>query len=228
MNAVYAQPGHWRTLGGVAALHGAVALALLSVEPAAEAVGLHQPLMVSLLAAPAPEPRALPKPRPAESRVQPQPAQPLPPPVFAAREEAASALTVPVSPPVPTPTPAVLSASEPGPEPAKPVVAAVAAIPAPPPALTPPRFDADYLDNPAPAYPVLSRRLGEEGRVLLRVFVDPEGAAARVEVRDSSGFERLDRAARETVLRWRFVPARQGDQAVAGWVLVPISFNLRS
>jgi TonB family protein len=88
-----------------------------------------------------------------------------------------------------------------------------------------PRFDADYLDNPAPAYPALSRRMGEHGRVLLRVHVTPEGSPAQIEVRESSGFERLDKAARDTVRRWRFVPAKQGDRGVAAWVLVPISFS---
>ena len=91
-----------------------------------------------------------------------------------------------------------------------------------------PRFDADYLTNPAPAYPALSRRMGEQGRVLLRVFVHADGSAGQVEIRESSGFERLDRAARDTVTRWRFVPARQGERPVAAWVLVPISFSLRS
>jgi protein TonB len=74
----------------------------------------------------------------------------------------------------------------------------------------------------------LSRRVGEHGRVLLRVYVQPDGAAAQVEVRESSGYERLDKAARDTVKRWRFVPAKQGDRGVAAWVLVPISFSIRS
>jgi protein TonB len=64
--------------------------------------------------------------------------------------------------------------------------------------------------------------------VLLRVFVNPDGGASQVEIRESSGFERLDKAARDTVRRWRFVPARQGDKGVAAWVLVPISFSIRS
>lgn len=70
----------------------------------------------------------------------------------------------------------------------------------------------------------MSRRLGEKGRVLLRVFVSAAGRAERVEVKASSGFERLDFAARESVAGWRFVPARCGDEHVAAWVLVPISF----
>ena len=90
--------------------------------------------------------------------------------------------------------------------------------------LIPPIFNADYLDNPKPPYPMLSRRNGETGRVMLRVYVTTEGRAGQVEVDKSSGFERLDNAARNAVAGWRFVPARRGSEHVAAWVLVPISF----
>ena len=92
--------------------------------------------------------------------------------------------------------------------------------------IVPPNFNATYLDNPAPLYPPLARRSGEQGRVVLRVLVTPNGAAEAVELRTSSGSARLDQAAIETVKRWRFVAARQGDQNVAAWVLVPITFSL--
>lgn len=100
-------------------------------------------------------------------------------------------------------------------------------VPATPP-VTAPRFDAAYLNNPAPTYPPLSRRLGEQGRVLVRVFVNPNGAPTKVQLRESSGHPRLDAAAEEAVRGWRFVPARRGDEPVGAWVLVPITFNLRS
>jgi periplasmic protein TonB len=95
-------------------------------------------------------------------------------------------------------------------------------------AIIPPKFDADYLDNPAPAYPALSRRLGEAGRVILRVFVDPNGLASRIEIFTSSQFDRLDQAAVEAVRRWRFAPALLGDKPVSASVLVPVNFSLRS
>lgn len=94
-------------------------------------------------------------------------------------------------------------------------------------AISAPRLDAAYLDNPPPAYPTLSRRLGEDGRVLLRVFVTPDGRAREVRIERSSGHARLDRAAREAVSRWRFVPAMRAEEPVAAWVLVPISFALK-
>ena len=96
-----------------------------------------------------------------------------------------------------------------------------------PPSVVPPRFDADYLDNPAPNYPALSRRMGEQGKVMLRVFVEPSGMATQLEVRTSSGSQRLDAAAIDAVRRWKFAPAKQGDKFVAAWVLVPINFSLR-
>lgn len=91
-----------------------------------------------------------------------------------------------------------------------------------------PRFDAAYLNNPEPDYPSLSKRLGEEGRVLLRVLVTAEGFAELVEIRQTSGHPRLDQAALTTVKRWRFTPARRGDERLAAWVLVPLSFQLEA
>jgi protein TonB len=108
------------------------------------------------------------------------------------------------------------------------VVAAPVAAPAPaPPApVVPPSFLADYLHNPPPPYPASSRRIGEQGRVVLRVLVNPQGEPEQVELRTSSGSPRLDTSALETVRRWKFVPARQGERPVAAWVLVPILFRL--
>jgi protein TonB len=94
------------------------------------------------------------------------------------------------------------------------------------PATTPPLFDADYLHNPKPRYPAAAARLRESGRVLLTVAVSAAGVPDRVEIATSSGSPRLDQAALDTVRRWRFVPARQGDQPVAATVTVPLVFRL--
>ncbi|MGH8681912.1 MAG: energy transducer TonB, partial [Burkholderiales bacterium] len=115
----------------------------------------------------------------------------------------------------------------PPPPPAEPIAAAPVAAPivAPLP-ITPPSFLADYLHNPAPAYPPVARRNGEQGKVFLRVLVGADGRPEQVELRTSSGSARLDTTALETVRRWRFVPARQADRPIAAWVIVPISFVL--
>ena len=115
-----------------------------------------------------------------------------------------------------------------------PVVEPAKVPPSPPPVVTnpapttfsPARFDAAYLHNPRPNYPAVSRRLGEEGKVLLRVLVSPDGRAAAVNLEKSSNFERLDEAARQAVAQWRFVPAKRGDEAVEATIIIPLVFRL--
>ncbi|HEU4655305.1 MAG TPA: energy transducer TonB [Steroidobacteraceae bacterium] len=90
------------------------------------------------------------------------------------------------------------------------------------------RFDADYLDNPQPSYPSISRRMREEGTVVLKVKVRVDGQPDVVLVQQASGSVRLDQAALSAVKLWKFIPAKRGDQAVESWVLVPIEFDLRA
>jgi protein TonB len=104
--------------------------------------------------------------------------------------------------------------------------AAAPPAPAPTPTPIPARLDANYLDNPKPVYPPLSRKANEEGKVVLKVLVEPNGLPSRVEISHSSGFDRLDKSAVTAVTRWKFTPARLGSEAVAGWISVPIHFSL--
>ena len=84
-----------------------------------------------------------------------------------------------------------------------------------------------YGTNPLPPYPLVARRLGKEGVVLLEVLVAPDGRAADVRMIRSSGFAPLDESAVTTVReRWRFVPARRDGVAVESRVTVPIRFRL--
>lgn len=91
-----------------------------------------------------------------------------------------------------------------------------------------PRFNVAHLSNPKPQYPSASKRLQEAGKVLLRVHVDASGTPTHIELRNSSGFTRLDNAAINAVRQWRFIPAKRGDIAIADWVLVPLNFELNS
>ncbi|MDD5578578.1 MAG: energy transducer TonB [Methylobacter sp.] len=89
-----------------------------------------------------------------------------------------------------------------------------------------PSFNAAYLHNPPPVYPNISRRLGEQGRVLLSVQVLVDGTAGSVALKNGSGSSRLDQAALEAVKKWRFISAKQGEKPVEAWVVVPVSFSL--
>lgn len=91
-----------------------------------------------------------------------------------------------------------------------------------------PKLNADYLHNPRPDYPAQAKRMGWEGRVVLRVEVLANGSAGAVSLAKSSGHELLDEAALEAVRRWKFVPAKRDGIAVTTSVNVPINFNLKN
>ena len=84
----------------------------------------------------------------------------------------------------------------------------------------------NYLKNPPPRYPAESRRLHQEGRVMLRVAVTAEGRPERVTLERSSGYRLLDDSAIEAVRCWKFHPARMGSMSVASTVSVPVRFEL--
>ncbi len=196
-------------LPAVIVAHGAALVAL--VRPPDEPITPPRPLTVALLAPPAPpvaQPEAPPPPKP---KAAPRP-KPLPRPATKPEPAITAAPAAPAQEAVPEPA---VPAPVPSPAPA----AAEAPLEAA-------RYDAAYLHNPPPPYPPLSRRLGEQGKVQLRVHVNTEGLPTAVEIKSSSGSPRLDGAALETVRKWRFVPARQGDRPVAAWVVVPINFRL--
>lgn len=132
-------------------------------------------------------------------------------------------LAIPDSTPSPT---APVGMIEPAPV-APPVAAApVAEAPPAPVRVELPSSSADYLQNPKPPYPSMSKRLGEQGEVVVRVLIGLNGTAQEAEIKKSSGFDRLDQSALATVLRWRYVPGKRSGVAQAMWFNVPINFVL--
>ena len=137
----------------------------------------------------------------------PAPATPEPPAVLAAPTAAVTAPVVPAAAPAPPPP-------APPPPPAAPAKVEL------------PSSKADYLHNPPPDYPRMSKRLGEQGKVVLKVLIGTDGAPQKVELVTSSGFERLDKSALDAAMRWRYVPGKRGGVAEAMWYQVPIQFTL--
>ncbi|MBT9568664.1 MAG: energy transducer TonB [Thiobacillus sp.] len=225
-------------LAAVVLLHcGVLGILLFSKPPSSHTppetlfVRLIEPSAARPEAVPPPEASVRPVPPPARASAAPVPASPPAqkaetpgPETPSARPDIARLEPQPRSAPVAAPPPAA-PASVPAPVASEAPRPAPAAPPLP---VTQPRFNAEYRDNPKPPYPGLSRRMGEEGEVRLRVYVDANGIAQQVELYRSSGFSRLDQSALDTVRQWRFVPARQGDEPVAASVIVPILFSLRS
>ncbi len=159
------------------------------------------------------------------------------------------------SPPTPIPSPSVQpsQASEPILPPIKPIPEpVVTASPAPvivqakPQVIKPPaahkvysaneasnatkgavQAEPDDLHNEPPEYPEESRAAREQGVVILRVEVTSAGEPSTVNILKSSGYFRLDQAARHAVQHWKFHPAMTAGIPVSSEANVPVHFKLQ-
>jgi len=204
---------------GVISVQAATAWGLLQIDGVRHAVADVIPVMLQQQLAPPPPP---PPPAP------PPPPRRVPPPK---RE-----LPIIAAPPAPAPAAQPFEVPQVEPEPAPVVVApepAVVAAPAPPapPAPEPRAVDIGmvrYLVQPVLHYPPQSRRVGEQGRVNVRVLVDADGLPREMTVVRSSGFVRLDESALATVRATRFKPHTENGTALAFWVVMPLVFELEN
>jgi protein TonB len=211
------------TLVAVLGMHAALLACVLQARFDVRPETIPVPLDVSIIQAP---PSLLPQ---AANAVTAQPPRPAAPAVVRRMQPDSPQTPVSTSTAEVNPAPSVPAAIAGATATATEEVAAASPAPAPATAgVSPAHFDADYLKNPPPEYPAISRRLREEGTVTLVVTVTAKGDAGHVEVKDGSGFPRLDKAALFTVQKWRFVPARHGDDAISANVIVPIVFSLDS
>lgn len=213
-----------RRLFIVAAVIGFHVLGLWALQAGLlrRAVELVVPVAVMAELIEPPQPQVTPEPTPPKPQPAPKPVAPV--------ERVLKQAPMPLAIPDPTPAPAApmgVVSAPPLPQPVvtEPVAAAPVAPPAPP-QVELPSSDASYLNNPPPPYPPLSKRLGEQGRVMVRVHISADGIATRAEVQKSSGFPRLDDTAVQTVLRWRYVPGKRAGVPEAMWYSVPINFVL--
>ena len=205
-------------IGAIVAAHVAAIWALLQIREVRDAVADVAPIFVSLVA-PATPPKITPSPPPPPTPPVRRPRPPEPRLITAAPTPAAPAPFV--APPPPEPVP---------PEPAPAAVAAPVASVASPPAPAPPRnlsaSAVQYLEPLRVEYPRLSKRLGETGMVMLRVFIDEAGRVRDALVIRTSGHPRLDDAAMAAVQKARFKPPSENGQAVSGYAQVPVDFQL--
>lgn len=164
-----------------------------------------------------------------------EPAPPVETPVPKTVQLAPPPLAVPPVVPVVIQTPVENAITLPPPQPVaveKPAAPAVAAVTAPAAAPAQPAgprtlsSGVEYIEAPQPVYPNMSKRLGEQGKVILRVLVDEKGKANQVVVQTSSGFARLDEAGRQAALRAHFKPYIEDGRPVAVYVIVPLNFAL--
>jgi TonB family protein len=88
------------------------------------------------------------------------------------------------------------------------------------------KYKIGTIENPHPEYPIIARKKGWQGRLLLAVHVDKNGNVLNVHVKETSGFEVLDEVSIKTVSDWKFLPARFGDKYVEDNLNIPVSFKL--
>ena len=83
-----------------------------------------------------------------------------------------------------------------------------------------------WIRKPSPGYPAMSKKLNESGTVVIAAYFGSNGSAKRAEIAKSSGFERLDRAAADAVLRSQITPLTGGNEETVRLFNAPISFTL--
>lgn len=188
----------------ITAVHAAGLYVALTFAPQIRAAVAQVPLTVTFVSAPEPSHE---RPLPQVAVVTPQPIVQMPelPLVDFPNDapQSARAITVPVQAPPPPPARQAEDRSAPK------LVSTV-----------------EYVREPSPRYPPQSRRLREQGLVVLRVIIDEHGEASSIEIETSSGHARLDDAARDAVLRAAFRPYVEDGAPRRALVLIPIEFAL--
>jgi protein TonB len=164
---------------------------------------------------------------------KPEPPPPPPVPVKTKLAPVTPPVPLAVATPAPQPSELTLAPVEPSPpaytgektSTTTTATTSTAVAPAPP-KLELPSSDADYLNNPKPPYPPLSKRMGEQGTVVIRTLIGANGLAQDASIQKSSGVDRLDQAALATARKWRYVPGKRAGVAEAMWFNVPFNFVL--
>ena len=213
-------------------LHAALLVGLLlwfsHSAPPAKSPGTEGAVELVLVEHKGSGPPAAPIPPTPPAPAQGKPDQPEAPPTPSALAETASE---PVSPPAPPSTaPAIQSTPRP-PRPLRqaPQISlggndetdAIALGPH----IIPASVDSKYR-NRQPAYPPEAARRSEQGAVILLIHVSSDGLPTGVDVEQTSGFVSLDRAARDAVLTWHFLPAVRNGTPVAFDMALRVVFHL--
>ncbi|MEJ7933823.1 TonB family protein [Sphingobium sp. AN558] len=198
----------------VVAIHAILIFALIHVRSHYVRHKEEKLTVVNLTPPPAPPPPA--------AEAPPPPARPdvvAPPPI----------VRTPVAQP-----PQIQTTSEPSPvsmpvsvaKPAPPVPAPSA--PAAPSTVQGGDISAQMVSGKPPRYPVESRRKREQGTVLLSLVVGLDGRVATISIAQSSGFSRLDDAARDAVRGWRWSPIMRDGHPVMVKGVVEIPFVIKN
>jgi protein TonB len=213
-------------VGSMLGVHLLAGWALLQVPAVRQAAAEVAPMVVDLIA-PTPEAPPLPPPPKVQPKTPPQP----PAAVIAATPPVPAPVPVFTAPPSPPQPPPVPPPDTPPPPPAPPAPPAPVAPPVPPaPAPAAPRqivlTDSDWVRVPEIEYPLASRRLKEEGTVVVRALIDTRGVPKQVALQRSSGHARLDQQALRAAMTARVKPRTENGVPFEFWIAMPLAFEL--
>lgn len=83
------------------------------------------------------------------------------------------------------------------------------------------------IHNPKPHYPLASRRLREQGLVVVKLCVNEQGIVGKAVVSKGSGFQNLDQSALKALSQWRFNPiASNSTNFFSQCFQTPVQFTL--
>jgi protein TonB len=217
-----ADPRTWRVSAAVVLVHAALLWLALHSLSTPTLSGPSERLMLASVVAEIPAMPAMvsTRPAPAPTQVTQRPQTQARPQTTAVPTAPSTVVATAAAESAPSANAAPASAAQPSAQPSTRTATPASA------AVVLPSSDADYLNNPAPVYPRMSRRMGEQGTVMVRVLINADGRAEQAEIRTSSGYARLDDAALDTVKRWRYVPGKRAGTAEAMWFNVPVRFVL--
>ncbi len=201
-------------IGLVVLLHAAIIYALVTGLAHRAVEVIRAPIETRIIAAAKPEP---PQPAPPPPlQLAPPPPVVVPPPEINIEKPPPPARSAAITPPPPVRPVAPPPVPAPAPAP----------VPAAAPARVMPRIDANHSRQPE--YPAASRRLGEQGSVVLQVLVDTDGRVIDSKLLQSSGYDRLDQAALAGVRSdYRFVPGTVGGKPQQMWYTFKFTWKLR-
>lgn len=83
-----------------------------------------------------------------------------------------------------------------------------------------------FIHRELPIYPFIARKLGKEGKVVLKLALDAQGKLQRIDTVEENGFGSAD-AARSAITKSTFEPAISNSRAIPSQVLVPIRFVIQ-
>lgn len=75
-------------------------------------------------------------------------------------------------------------------------------------------------------YPPRARKMNIEGRVILNLLIDKSGAVEKIKIVEAQPANVFEKAAVDSVRRWRFEPATYKNRPVKVWATLPLDFKL--